>query len=124
MASIAQVEGEWAFRYTRIAGEFLWTKRELATADATVDGGWIEITQTLSPRFFVASRFDHQFTEWLRTADLLIQHEPYRRIETAVGFRLNRELTARASYMTRKGYVVGFWDDQFLASLVYARKFK
>lgn len=123
MASVAQVEGEWSFRYTRIAGEFLWTKRELATADATVDGGWIEVTQTLSPRIFVASRYDHQFTEWLRTADLLRQHEPYQRVETAVGFRLTRTLTARASYLTRKGYVVGFWDDQFLASIVYAQKF-
>jgi hypothetical protein len=24
-ATLAQIEGEWAFRYTRIAGEFLWT---------------------------------------------------------------------------------------------------
>ena len=34
-ATLAQVEGEWAFGYTRIAGEFLWTARELATGDAT-----------------------------------------------------------------------------------------
>jgi hypothetical protein len=38
------------------------------------------------------------------------------------GIRLTRDVTARASYMTRKGYVVGFWDDQFLASIVYAKK--
>jgi hypothetical protein len=24
--------------------------------------------------------------------------------------------------MTRKGYVVNFWDDQFLASVVFAKK--
>ena len=30
----------------------------------------------------------------------------------------------RGSYMTRKGYVVGFWDDQFLASVVFAKKIK
>mgnify|MGYP003348728734 CR=1 FL=1 len=52
------------------------------------------------------------------------QYEIYSRVETAVGFRLTRELTARASYLTRKGYVVGFWDDQFLASLVYAKKLR
>ena len=34
-ATLTQVEGEWAFRYTRIAGEFLWTRRELATSDST-----------------------------------------------------------------------------------------
>lgn len=121
-ASIAQVEGEWSFRYTRIAGEMLWTRRELATQDATVNGGWIEITQTVHPRVFVAARYDDQFTEWV-SADGRQLHEPYRRVETAVGVRLMPELTFRASYLTRKGYVVSFWDDQFLASLVFAKKF-
>ena len=37
---------------------------------------------------------------------------------------LTPEVTLRASYMTRKGYVVGFWDDQFLASIVFAKKIK
>ena len=50
------------------------------------------------------------------------REEPYRRIETALGFRVTPELTLRGSYMTRNGYVVGFWDDQFLASIVFAKK--
>ena len=51
------------------------------------------------------------------------RHEPYRRLESTVGFRLLPEVTLRASYMTRKGYVVDFWDDQFLASVVFAKRF-
>ena len=121
-AALAQVESEWSFGYTRIAGEFLWTKRELATSDSRVDGGWIEITQTLTPRVFVASRYDEQWTQWTSPVDAREREEPYRRLETVAGFRVTPELTLRASYMTRKGYVVGFWDDQFLASVVYARK--
>lgn len=121
-ASIAQIEGEWSFRYTRIAGEYLWTERDLATQEATVDGGWIEATQTLHPRIFVAARFDHQFTEWINPPDGRQLHEPYRRIETVAGFRLLPEVTLRASYMTRKGYNVAFWDDQFLASVVFATR--
>lgn len=123
-ATLAQIEGEWAFRYTRIAGEFLWTTRELATADAHVDGGWIEITQTLSPRVFVATRYDDQWTEWTSVPDLKERHEPYRRVESTVGFRVTPDVTLRGSYMTRKGYVVGFWDDQFLASVVFAKRIK
>ena len=121
-ASVAQVEGEWSFRYTRIAGEMLWTERDLATQDATVDGGWIEMTQTLSPRLFAAARYDHQFTQWV-SADGRQLHEPYQRFETTVGFKLAPEVTLRASYMTRNGYVVNFWDDQFLASIVFAKRF-
>ena len=120
-ARLVQVEGEWAFRYTRIAGEFLWTRRELANGDARVDGGWIEFTQTLTPRLFVASRYDDQWTEWVSVPDNANRHEPYRRLESTLGFRVSPDITLRASYMTRKGYVVGFWDDQFLASIVYAR---
>jgi hypothetical protein len=120
-ATVAQVEGEWSFRYTRFAGEALWTRRDLATQDATVNGGWIELTQTLTPRIFAAVRYDNQYTEWV-SADGRQLHEPYHRVESAVGYRLLPEVTLRASYMTRKGYVVGFWDDQFLASVVFAKR--
>ena len=123
-ATLTQVEAEWAFGHTRIAGEFLWTRRELATADSTVDGGWIEITQTLTPRLFAATRYDDQWTEWVSVPDQRQRHEPYRRVETTAGFRLTPEVTLRASYMTRKGYVVAFWDDQFLASVVVAKRIK
>jgi hypothetical protein len=122
-ARVAQIEGEWSFGYTRIAGEFLWTMRELATQDATVDGGWVEVTQTLTPRVFAAARYDDQYTEWVSTADGRQLHEPYRRFESVVGFRVLPEITLRAAYMTRKGYVVSFWDDQFLASVVFSKRF-
>jgi len=121
-ASLYQVEGEWSFGYTRIAGEWLWTERELASADARINGGWIEAVQTLSPRVFTAMRYDEQWTRWTSLPDLARRAEPYRRAEATVGFRVSPDLTLRGSYMTRKGYVVGFWDDQFLASVVYARK--
>ena len=123
-ASVIQTEGEWAFGYTRIAGEWLWTWREMASGDARVNGGWIEAMQTLTPRWFAAARYDDQWTEWTSQPDMQDRHEPYRRLETTVGFRALPEVTFRASYMTRKGYVVGFWDDQFLASVVFAKKIK
>ena len=122
-ASVAQVEGEWSFGYTRLAGEWLWTRRELAQSYARVDGGWIEGTQILSARWFAAARYDEQWTRWTMAPDLSEREAVYRRVESALGFRASREVTLRASFMTRKGYVVGFWDDQFLASIVYAKKF-
>lgn len=121
-ATLVQVEGEWAFRYTRLAGEFVWTRRELANGNSRVDGGWIEITQTVHPRVFLATRYDDQWTEWVSAVDHRDRHEPYRRVESTAGFRLTPEVTLRASYLTRKGYVVGFWDDQFLASIVFAKR--
>jgi hypothetical protein len=120
-ATLVQVEAEWAFRYTRVAGEWLWTRRELAAQDAKVEGGWIEVTQTFHPRVFGAVRFDEQWTKWIGAGDVR-QRSPYHRLEAAAGLRLTREITLRAAYMTRKGYVVNFWDDQVLASIVFAKK--
>ncbi len=123
-ATVAQVEGEWSFGYTRMAGEWLWSWRETAVEDARVNGGWIEVTQTLAPRWFVAARYDDQATWWQSQADRAYRDERYSRVEAAVGFRLTRDLTLRGSFLTRKGYVVGFWDDQVLGSVVFARKVK
>ena len=95
----------------------------MASSDANVDGGWIELTQTLSPRIFAAARYDDQKTEWTMAAGIE-RYEGYRRVEATVGLRLAPTVTVRASYLTRKGYVVFFWDDQLLASVVWARKFK
>ena len=95
-----------------------------SASDSRVNGGWIEFTQTLHPRVFVAARYDDQWTDWTGPADQIARHEPYRRLESTVGYRLIPEVTFRASYMTRKGYVVDFWDDQFLASIVVAKRLK
>ena len=123
-ASLVQVEGEWSFGYTRLAGEWLWTSREMAVGTARVDGGWIEASHTLAPRWFVATRYDDQRTKWTSAANQARRNEAYRRLEGTVGFRVAPEVTVRASYMTRKGYVVGFWDNQILASVVFAKKIK
>ncbi|MDP3720397.1 MAG: hypothetical protein Q8T13_21755 [Acidobacteriota bacterium] len=123
-ATVIQGEAEWSFGYTRVAGEYLWTRREMASGSARVDGGWVEVTQTLNPRWFVAARYDDQYTSWTSEPDLRQRHEPYRRLETTAGYRVLPELTLRASYMTRKGYAVGFWDDQMLVSAVFAKKIR
>jgi hypothetical protein len=123
-ATLGQVEAEWSFGYTRIAGEWLWSTRQMAADSAAVSGGWIEGTRTISPRLFATVRYDRQGTEWTSVPDHSSHDEYYARVESAIGLRVTPMLTFRASYLTRKGYVLFFWDDQFLASVVWARKFK
>jgi hypothetical protein len=124
LGTLAQVEAEWSFGYTRLAGEYVWNAKEMATDDARGHGGWIEVKQTLSPRWFAALRYDDQRLAWTNQPDQVSRLEIYRRAEAAAGFRLTPDLTLRASYLTRKGYVVGFWDDQVLGSIVFAKKLK
>jgi hypothetical protein len=121
-ARMIQLEGEWSFRHTRIVGEWVHDVLETARADARVSGGWIEITQTMSPRFFVAARLDGQHIDYQHpeTSDFL-RHE-YDRVESVVGFRVTPDLTLRGGYLGRKGYVVAHWDDQVIGSVVWQRK--
>ena len=130
-ATLLQVEGEWSFRYTRIVGEWVHSTMETARADAHVNGFWVESTQTLSPRFFLAGRadvqrFDYQRPPSANSAALAVttasEWQRYERYESILGFRLTRDLTLRGGYMVRKGYVVFHWDDQVIGSIVWQRK--
>jgi len=122
-ATVAQVEGEWSFGYTRIAGEVLRSSLETARATpAEARGGWLEVTQTLHPRVFVAGRGDLQRYRYSSIDDRR-SSQTYHRYEAILGYRITPDLTARAGYLTRKGYVVFHWDDQLIASITFQKKF-
>lgn len=122
-ATVVQAETEWAFGHTKIAGEFVHSTFETATADAVAQGGWVEGVQTLAPRWFVAGRVDHQWIRFTRALTGSRAREAYSRTEAVVGYRLTPELTLRGGYLGRKGYVVFHWDDQLVGSIVWSRRF-
>lgn len=121
-ARLIQAEGEWSFGYTRIVGEWVRGVLETARADARTSGGWLELTQTLSPRVFVASRLDTQHIDYQRAVFDDFVRQRYDRFETVVGVRLTPDLTLRGGYLGRNGYVVSHWDDQVIGSIVWQRK--
>ena len=123
-ATLIQVEGEWSFGYTRIAGEFIRGVMETARADARTAGFWVEATETLTPRFFLAGRADSQHFDYQSPGTSVMSRQYYRRFESILGFRLTPDLTFRGGYMVRKGYVVFHWDDQAIASVVWQRRIK
>jgi hypothetical protein len=121
-ARIVQLEGEWSFGYTRLAGELVRTSLETARpTDATARGGWLELTQTLHPRVFVAARGDIQRYRY-SVLDGGRASQSYHRYETILGYRITPDFTLRAGYLTRKGYVVFHWDDQLIASITFQKK--
>jgi hypothetical protein len=121
-ATMWQVEGDWAFGYTRIAGEFVHSSLETARANAVASGGWIEIMQTVRPRLFVAGRADSQHFDYQRPSANSLERQHYERFEAIAGFRITPDVTLRGGYMVRSGYVVFHWDDQVLASVVWQKK--
>jgi hypothetical protein len=121
-ATMIQVEGEWSFGYTRIVGELVRSVFETSRADARAMGGWIEATQTLSPRVFVAGRFDSQRLDYQRPVFQDFAYQRYNRVEAVLGLRLTPDVTLRGGYLAREGYVVSHWDDQAIGSIVWQRK--
>jgi hypothetical protein len=121
-AAMIQLEGEWSFGYTRIVGEWIHTAMETARADAKASGGWVEMTQTLHPRLFVAARVDGQHFDYQRPVVEDVLRQDYKRVEAVVGVRVTPDLTLRGGYLGRKGYVVSHWDDQVVGSVVWQRK--
>jgi len=117
-----QAEGEWSFGYTRVVGEWVHTAMQTAGQGAVASGGWAELTQTLSPRVFIAGRADWQHFDYQRPLRGDFQRQDYKRYEAILGFRLSPDLTLRGGYLVRKGYVVSHWDDQVLGSIVWQRK--
>lgn len=121
-ATMMQLEGEWSFGHTRVVGEWIRSVLETARADARAAGGWVEVTQTLTARLFVAGRVDAQRFVYQRPGVVVESHQRYERVEGVVGVRVTPDLTLRGGYLGRKGYVVSHWDDQVLGSIVWQRK--
>jgi hypothetical protein len=119
---LVQGEAEWSWGHTKVNGEYVYSTYETPQGDAVAQGGWVEAKHTVSPRWFVAGRVDHQWLRWTRETTLQRTSEAYTRAEGLVGYRVSPSLTLRGGYLGRKGYVVFHWDDQLIGSVVWALK--
>jgi hypothetical protein len=120
-ATIVQLEAEWSFGYTRLAGELVRSSIETTVADGVAAGGWMELTQTLTPRIFLAGRADAQQFRYQRLSRDFVR-ERYDRYEAILGVRVTPDITLRGGYMVRNGYVVSHWDDHLMLSIVWQRR--
>ena len=121
MATVVTVEGEWSFRYTKLAGEWMRDTLETNQGDAIESGWYIQGQQTLTPRWFVAGR-----VERLEGPPLLSQplgpRQTFAGAEETVGFRITPALTVRASYRARRLFSQQDFSHQAMASVVWARR--
>ena len=115
-------EGEYAFGYTKLSGEFLHSSFERSAGRAVAYEWFVQGIQTVSPRWFVAGRHEGTKAPPLITATTVGQSTRLSIAEATVGFRVTPEVTIRSSYYTRKSYGASAWDHQVGVSAVWARK--
>jgi hypothetical protein len=115
-------EGEYAFGYTKIAGEITRTRFAAASGHETARAWFVQAAHTLSPRWFVAARQEGVSAPPLRAVLTLAPRRTYHATEATLGYRLSRDFTLRGSFMGRKTYTRTAWDQQIGASLVWAHR--
>jgi hypothetical protein len=120
---MANVEGEAAFGYTRISGE--WTRDQFHTAwgNRTASGWTVQGQQTLSPRLFLHSRATFiRSPEALASAPQNVVWRQYRVIETTAGYRLNPDITLRIAHAAMRPFGATSTDNQIGMSFIWARR--
>jgi hypothetical protein len=120
--SLWNVEGEWAFGYTKMSGEVTRDRLQTIAGRETAYGWFVQGQQTLTPRFFVAARQEGGSAPPLRTAAAVGPRTLMHVTEATLGYRLNTDITFRGSFQSRKPYTRQAWDQQAGVSVVWAHR--
>jgi hypothetical protein len=120
--TMAGVEGEWAFGGTKLAGEWLRTGFETIGDTAVAYEWFLQGQHTLTPRWFVAARTEGTSAPPLINGIAAGTRTDFRVVETTAGFRVNRDVTLRGSYYTRRFYGSTVWVNQVGVSAVWSRR--
>jgi hypothetical protein len=120
---MANVEGEVAFGFTRISGE--WTRDRFHTAwGSRIASGWtLQAQQTITPRLFVHSRATAiRSPEAVASTPQNVVWREYRVIETTAGVRLNPDITLRVAHAAMQPFGSSTTDNQLGLSLIWAKR--
>jgi hypothetical protein len=115
-------EAEYAFRYTKLAGEMIRTRFETATGHAEAYQYFVQGVQTLTPRLFAAARHEAVSAPPPVTSVVPGRRTHMKMVEATAGVRITPDITVRTSYYARKSYNALLWDNQVGLSLVWTRR--
>jgi hypothetical protein len=115
-------EAEYAFASTKITGEAMRSSFERVTTAAVAYEWFVQGTQTLSARWFVAARRESVSAPLPSTAASAATRPTMDMFEATAGFRATPDITIRSSYYSRQSYNATAWDNQVGVSVVWARR--
>ncbi len=124
-ATIATVETELSFRYTKLSGEWILDAMETSAGDSIAHGWYFQGQQTLTPRWFVSGRVERTESPaafWLGGGPPLVVDQRLQGFEETVGYRVTPELTLRASHRARSGFGRPEYDHSVGVSAVWWKR--
>jgi hypothetical protein len=119
-ATVINLEGEYAIRYTRLSGEWVRDRFDTPAGVTTARGFNVQAVQTLTPRLFAAARVTRVRAPTATTPSVL--HLSSAEIEATLGYRLTTEVTLRGGYQRQRGYRDTAWGGAAVVSLVWAER--
>jgi hypothetical protein len=123
-ATLLSTEGEFAFGYSKIAGEFTRNRIDSHVGTETAYSWFLQGVHTLTPRIFVAGRQEGASAPPLRTGTVPGRRTMLHISEATVGYRIVPELAARVGYLARKPYTRSAYDHQVGVSLVWSQRWR
>jgi hypothetical protein len=115
-------EGDYAFRYTKLTGEFIRDAFTTPAQGAIAYTWFIQGTQTVSPRWFIAGRHEGTSAPVAGTGVAFGAQPRMLAAELTAGFRAARDVTLKASYYTRQPYGRQDWDQQAGVQIVWQKR--
>jgi hypothetical protein len=118
-ALVFNLEAEFAFRYTRLSGEWVRDRFDSPTP-AISRGFYVQGVQTITPRTFAAARLTRASSpvqtaggraRWTRTT-----------AEMTGGYRLSPDVTLRAGYEAGRAFGVQNWNHAAVFSVVWSKR--
>jgi hypothetical protein len=115
-------EGDYAFRYTKLTGEFIRDDFTTPTQSAIAYTWFIQGTQTLTPRWYIAGRHEGTSSPVFGTGAAFAAQPRILAAELTAGYRAARDITLKASYYARQPYGRLDWDQQGGIQIVWQRR--
>jgi hypothetical protein len=122
-ATVVTVESEFSYRYTRLLGEWVRDRLETDTGTRVASGFFVQLQQTLAPRWFVAGRVERMtapspaFGVPGTFAD-----QRFTGVEETVGYRLTPDFTLRGSHRFREVFGSQTFTHTAAVSLVWWKR--
>jgi hypothetical protein len=120
--SLVNVEGEYAFGYTRVSGEWTHDRFDAPTGDRHANGWTLQARQTLTPRVYVHSRATVMESLMATRVPGVFQDGTYRGVDTTLGYLVNPEMTVRLGHAALRRFNGSAVDHQFGLSMVWAKR--
>jgi hypothetical protein len=120
--TLVNVEGEYAFGYTKISGEWTRDRFETPTGNRAARGATLQVRQTLTPRVYVHSRATAIRSPVTVVATGEVPDRTSWYTDTTLGYLVNAETTVRVAHSAIRRWSAPAVDHQIGVSIVWSKR--